>query len=137
LFVSTEGKNSSQLSLAEEFLSNYLKSTSLLANSKLTYAQVSEFVNKVSSAPQWDTFKPVLTLAKVADVEKNLGLPETKNARKESEKSKTKSRKESEAQQDVFMEDDDDDDEEEVPSPVKPPVVKVPPKEEETKKEGS
>jgi len=59
LFVSTEGKNSSQLSLAEEFLSNYLKSTSLLANSKLTYAQVSEFVNKVSSAPQWDTFKPV------------------------------------------------------------------------------
>ena len=131
LFVSTEGKNSSQLSLAEEFLSNYLRSTSLLANSKSTYSQVSELVSKLSSTSQWDTFKPIQTLTKVADVEKNLGVPNAKDVRKESSQSKTKSRKESEAQQDVFMAEDDDDDEddEEEPSPVKPPVNKAPPKE--------
>ena len=133
LFVSVEGKNSSQLSLAEEFLSNYLRSTDLLASSKTTYAQVSELVNKVSSTPQWDTFKPVLTLTKVTEVEKTLGVPAPKEVRKESEKSKNNTaRKESEAQQDAFMaEDDDDDEEEEAPSPVKPPATKPQPKETE------
>jgi hypothetical protein len=102
------GENENQVTAAQEALFNYVQKTPVLSSSGQSLADLSDLVDSCANSIHFDKFVP---LADTPVVIPEPAQPAQASPRKNSEQIMTRSRKESEAQQDIFMAEDEDSDE--------------------------
>jgi len=105
------GENQNRWTASQELLFNFVARTPVATSSGKPLVDICDLVDSVVNSTHFDKFVPV--------EEKPVVVPEPvqqESARKQSEKIMTRSRKESEAQQDVFMAEDDSSEDEPAPA---------------------
>jgi len=129
---SASNDNTNKYLEVQELLFNYINQTPVLSSNNKPLNEVYDLVEKVANSETFATFAPFepepIVQVQVVEVQVTTPFPpKTQPTEVVDMKDMNKSRKESEAQQDIFMADDDsdNDDDEYVPAPAQVEIVET------------